>query len=386
MFFISRSVFMALYEDLRELQQHSFDRQSLVLSVYVNVDQSDAANLNRGFETAAEDSIRQAVEAGADGQRFEEERKRFMHFLRGYTPRGKLVVVFSDSKLGFWWQRDLQVQLPTSARWSPQPWVRPLLELLEENHSLGLVLLDKHRARILTLDASGLEQHAEITSDVPNKHQTTGTDHIWSQSQMERDHVKHIKWHLRRVAEELGALVDRLKITRLITGGPVEATSLFVDELPKRLQQIVVDTIAVPVDVNADKLISELRRIQGEVEHEEEVKIVESLITSARKGGGAVLGISETLNAVQERRVYMLVVDKNYRAEGSQCRSCGMLLADRLDRCSFCGGDLEPVRDLINRASRKVLDDRGKVQMVSGRAGEKLSGNERIGAVLRSST
>src|SRR4029077_12287552 len=125
------------------------------------------------------------------------------------------------------------------------PWVRPLLELLEAKDRLGVVLMDKQRARIITLDADGIEQRADIASDVRGRHHTTGRDHIWSQAQMDRDHVKHIKWHARRVADELAVIVDRLKLTRLMIGGPVEATSLFIAELPKRLQHMIVGTISV---------------------------------------------------------------------------------------------------------------------------------------------
>jgi hypothetical protein len=59
-----------------------------------------------------------------------------------------------------------------------------------------------------------------------------------------------------------------------------------------------------------------------------------------------------------------------------------MLGADGPERCSFCGGKVEPAPDLINRASHRVIEQAGKVQIVSGHAAEKLAANG-IGAVLR---
>jgi len=119
--------------------------------------------------------------------------------------------------------------------------------VVEEHDRLGVVLIDKQHARILAVDAAGMEQQAEILSDVPNKHATTGTDHIWSQGQMDRDHTNHVQSHAKRVADELAAVIDRMKLNRIVIGGPVEATSIFTGTLPKRIQQIIIGTITAPV-------------------------------------------------------------------------------------------------------------------------------------------
>src|SRR5205085_7750990 len=160
----------------------------------------------------------------------------------------------------------------------------------------------KQRARVLTVDASGMEQHAEVLSDVPNKHATTGTDHIMSQTQMQRDHTEHIRAHVHRVIDELTNVVDRLNLARVVIGGPVEATSTLANELPKRLQQMVIGTIGVPLDANYERLSNELRKVQQQSEGEDEARMVESLITAAMKGDRGVIGIGETLSAIQQQR------------------------------------------------------------------------------------
>lgn len=377
---------MISYQDIRQLQQLPSGPEASILSLYVNVDQSNAANLNRGFETEVESLFRKMPDGHSAPENnrleFEAECRKVLEFLSEYTPKGKALVIFSDSSRDLWWQRDLQVSLPTGARWSAKPWVRPLLEVIEDHDRFGVVLIDKHHARILTVDASGVHQQLEVLSDVPNKHATTGTDHIFSQGQMERDHTNHLKAHARRVAEELAALVDRMKLARVVIGGPVEATSMFTSELPKRIEQMMIGTISAPVDATGERLESELREIQRKAEHEDEVKIVDSMITAAMKGDRAVLGISKTLAAIQEGRVYRLVVARDYRAEGRDCGACQVLVADGLERCSFCGGRLEPVPDLINRASHRVIEQGGRVQTVSGEAADRLA-TTGIGAVLR---
>ncbi|HWO01723.1 MAG TPA: hypothetical protein VNS63_20875 [Blastocatellia bacterium] len=377
---------MISYHDIRQLQQLQAGPEASILSLYVDVDQSNAVNLNRGFETHVESLFRKMAENHSPTEnhkfKFEVECRRVLGFLKEYTPKGKALVIFSESGRGFLWQRDLQVSLATGARWSPKPWLRPLLEVIEDHDRFGVVLIDKHHARILTVDASGVQQQFEASSDVPNRHATTGTDHIMSQAQMDRDHTNHLKAHARRVAEEMTAIVDRMKLARLVIGGPVEATSTFTSELPKRLEQMIIGTIGAPVDANGERLLIELRQIQQKAEQEDETKIVDSMITGAMKGDRAVLGISDTLAAIQEGRVYRLVVARDFRVEGKECEACGVLVANGLERCSFCGGELEAAPDLINRASHRVIEQAGKVQIVSGQAADRL-GAHGIGAVLR---
>ena len=377
---------MISHEDLSQLHSYSSGPESLILSLYVNIDQSDAANLNRGFETRVESLFRQAAENHnsheGSRERFDAECQRVRDFLQEYVPKGKALVLFSDSKRDFWWQRDLQVELPTCVRWSPELWVRPLLEVIEEHDRFAVVLIDKHHARILTFDAGGLEQQTEVVSDVPNKHATTGTDHIWSQGQMDRDHLNHVQSHARRVTDELAMVIDRMKLKRIVIGGPVEATSVFTSGLPKRLQQMIIGTISAPVDANRDRIIAEMRSVQANTEHEDETKMVDSMITAAMKGDRAVIGVSDTLGAIQEGRVYRLVVARDFRAEGKECVACHVLVADGKENCPFCAGKLEAAPDLINRASHRVLDMGGTIQHVSGEAATRLA-QAGIGAVLR---
>jgi peptide subunit release factor 1 (eRF1) len=99
-------------------------------------------------------------------------------------------------------------------------------------------------------------------------------------------------------------------------------------------------------------------------------------------GERAVLGVPETLNAIEEGRVYKMVIARDFRVAGKECSSCHVLVSNGDEKCAFCGSRLEAAPDLINRASRRVIDKGGKVQLISGDAAAKL-GEAGVGAVLR---
>src|SRR5436853_4932339 len=102
-----RRMGMSSYDDIRQLQQYPSGPDSCILSLYVNIDQSDAANLNRGFITQIENLCRQMADDASTShrERFNEECKRALAFLNDYSARGKGLVIFSDSQQDFWWQR-----------------------------------------------------------------------------------------------------------------------------------------------------------------------------------------------------------------------------------------------------------------------------------------
>ena len=145
---------------------------------------------------------------------------------------------------------------------------------------------------------------------------------------------------------------------------------------------MIIGTISVPVEASTDRLIAELKSVQERTEQEDESRLVESLITSAMKGDRAVLGVRDTLNAIQEGRVYKIVVAADFRIGGKECSSCHVLTSEGSYTCAFCGGKLEEAPDLINRASRRVLDLGGRVQLISGEPAMKIS-EAGVGAVLR---
>ena len=45
--------------------------------------------------------------------RFQGECDLVLQFLKEYTPKGRGLVIFSDSLHDFWWQRELQVEVST---------------------------------------------------------------------------------------------------------------------------------------------------------------------------------------------------------------------------------------------------------------------------------
>ena len=113
-----------------------------------------------------------------------------------------------------------------------------------------------------------------------------------------------------------------------------------------------------------DEVKKKAFEIGQQAERQREMRLVESMITSAAKGAEGVVRLDETLSAVHEGRVQTLIVQEGYRAGGFQCQGCGYITTQALDACPFCGKSFAQIQDAVEMAVRKVMKDGGDVEIV----------------------
>ena len=112
-------------------------------------------------------------------------------------------------------------------------------------------------------------------------------------------------------------------------------------------------------------------------------EVIARLNDSISSGKG-VWGLAETLQAVLEKRVLVLVVHDQYRAPGSECPRCRLLLTVQEGTCPSCGGRLEPVEDVVDAALERAVTQEAELELVRSPVAQRmLPEREPIGAVLR---
>ena len=377
---------MITNRNLRELIDRDPRPGSPTLSIYVNIDQSDAANLNRKFEVVLFNMLRE-VEATLDGtlQRdFHEDAILIQHFIEGYRPRAKGLAIFSDSSEDFFWAYELHVPVKTEARWSEMPYLRPLLEMMDEHERYGVILTDRSQTRLFSIFLGEIEEYHEALAEANvTRSKTSGRDHIRSQVRNHRRADARALGHLKEVAELMGAVAGRLEFDRLVLAGSVEATNEVYRQLSKSLQEKVIGTIALPLDASEHQVLEETLKLSTSSERTGEIAIVKHLIQAAQKQKQATIGLDNTIAAVQAGRVRQLVYAEGWTPSGSRCSNCSSLMLDGEDVCTYCGAGLHAVKDLLARAARRVVAMGGDVEQVRGDAATYLREAGGIGAFLR---
>lgn len=374
--------------DLHELLSLPPDTESPVLSLYLDVDQQRAINLNRGFESVLRNLIRQIEQGLGNNSRLKEflgDARLAGSFVSDYQPAGKSLVLFCDASKGFTWHRSLNISLDSIAHWSPRVYLRPVVEARDEFERCGVILTDRTRARLFTVYMGSIEEHHEAFAEAETrKVDASGMDQMYSQMNFQRKADEHVRWHLKRVGEMADRMVEAKRFSRLILGGTQEVTSELRNLLSERLKNCLVGTVTLPIDAGTADILRETVTLEAAAEREEEDLLVQRLLTAAAKEKQAVVGLSKVLAALNLSRVRHLVYSDGFKASGAECRECGGLFESYTKKCRDCEGLQIESSDLLNAGIGRVLREGGEVeQLKSSAAVNFLKKAQGIGAYLR---
>ena len=360
--------------------------ESPVLSVYLDVDQSKASNLNRNFQSALKDLLR-SVEArleGAQLKHFAADAARVQDHVSGFEPSGKGLILFADVSENFFWSREVQVPVRNNARWSDTPYVNPLLALLDDYERYGVVLVDRERGRLFTVFMGEIAEHEDFLASLPVRRiKSPGTDQMFSERRFQNKAATHAHLHLKRVAESLDKLVDQYGFDRILIAGPVEPTGELHRLLSKRVRGRVVERLSLPVTASAHRVLEEVLRVGENLERKMEEQIVQDLIDGDDKHHPFTLGLDRTVHALCEERIWRMIYANGFTPSGGQCMQCGMLFATPDGTCEYCGAAVARIDDLMERMVKRALEQDSLLEEVAGNAATRLQQAGGIGAILR---
>jgi peptide subunit release factor 1 (eRF1) len=108
---------------------------------------------------------------------------------------------------------------------------------------------------------------------------------------------------------------------------------------------------------------------------------VERLVTTAAKGGDAVIGLADTFYTLHQGRAHTLVVERGYEASGFACSECEYVSPEPIEKCPFCGGKPRKIESAVNRIIRRALQAGTRVEVIADSPALTRAGH--IGAILR---
>jgi len=358
-------------------------QRTYTLTMYLDIDQNNQSNRRGGFVVQAEALLKGLKAQQARSDRLDTACKQALSLVRNMRPRGKaaLIVVHPETKL-----RELvQIELPfpTSVHWRRGAFLRPVVEAMDEHERYGVVLTDNQRARLFTVVMGELTEHEDLFSETGQRTRSLGADQMRSQKRRDQRHKEEVASHAKRVIDALHDLALRQPFDRLIVGGTPKATSQLVRLLPTRLRGKVVDTVSVRVGGSQKEILNKILAVQERMERGREKEIVRGVLAELHDRGKAVAGFAAVLDAVNQGRVWTLVYGKNFNAKGGECGACSAYSPHAKGPCVYCGEDVHPLPQCVDRISQSVLEMGGRVEVVDGDARKKLDKPGGIAAMLR---
>ena len=345
-----------------------------VLSVYLNVNPVHPDNQGQAYLFRFKDALKQLGAPMALAERIRQlaELERVEY---------RTLVVFAAPD-GLFEAYRLQVDVPDAFRWG-EPYVTPLVLILEEYRPYGVALLDAEKVRFLVTSLGKIEEAAAAQVN-PWAGETSITrtagwqDVSTSPSRpalrggaVTDDFADRVGAHMHHFYKEAGETVRRLAfqegIGRLILAGPHNRVAEFRYALPHELQNRVVAEAHIPTNASEGEILKRLEDARLQAEHEREA----DLLAEAREHG--VRGLRETLLALQEEnRVYYLLVPWELEGEVRWCDNERLTIQDvTQEKCPYCGHETR-LRPLVEALIELAAARGARIEFIRGENAESL--------------
>ncbi|MBI4927950.1 MAG: hypothetical protein HY835_09300 [Anaerolineae bacterium] len=364
---------MITENDLRELVE--FNASAPVLSLYLGTDPSEGntdAHKLRARSMIKDINLPQDVEAI----------NRYLDHEYNWSGRG--VAIFSCAPEGFFRAFPTGVPVRSAVHISDRPSVKILTELLDNYGGYGVALVDKQGARLFHFHLGSLMEQEGVVGEEVKHTKQGGSSSVHGQrggvAGMKHSVEEQVVRNMRESAEFAVRFFESKHIRRILVGGTDENVKQFLGSLPKAWQSLVMGTFAISLTANHAEVQARALEVGKQAELRKEDSIVEQVITGAAKLSGAVVGLDDTLAAVNEGRVQTLVIPEGFRKVGYRAREDGHLLV-KPPLEGAAAEEYEKVFDVVDLAVNKVMRQGGDVEVIKANEAFEKAGN--IGAVLR---
>lgn len=267
------------------------------------------------------------------------------HDLRGNGSHAK--AVFACSAQNFWREFDLPAQLSATQLFVDRHFhLKPLARLLGAFPSLGIVLVDRHRARLFDLRLGELTEHEGFFHPLSRRGRGDGFAG-YDGGHAERRVADEARQHFKHVAEFLKDALDKGIFEKWILGCPDTHWPQFEAQLHPYVSQRLLGRFSAAdvAHIGREEIGSEAERILADSQNQLCGQAVRETIDQARSNGRGVTGLRRVLRALEMGEVQTLLLGENYSAQAVECAGCGHLDAHLVHSCPSCG-----------RATRSVVD------------------------------
>jgi peptide subunit release factor 1 (eRF1) len=211
-----------------------------------------------------------------------------------------------------------------------------------------------------------IEERIEIVDWVPGRTAAGG----WSQAGYARHREYHVHRHLHRVIDELWHRQHDRRLGRLLIGGPPEVLAALRAILPQSISRSIEGEFAGESFAGDTAILERVADVALQAERNHETQLVDRLLEASPNH--RVLGWDDTLSALVEGRVHVLMIARGRTASGYACPDGHVILIERTETCPFCREPVWPVSDLGSWAVGRALSTGASVEFLGASAGDRL--------------
>ncbi len=342
---------MITREQVRELAQFE-DQRACALSFYFQPAQPrNKAHKEESILT--KDLAREALRTLDNNGKCESARADLDRILRlsqnllGVRGNGTHAkAVFACSAQNFWREYDLPAQLSSTQLLVDRHFhLKPLAHLLGAFPCLGIVLVDRHRARLFDLRLGELTEREGFFHPLTRRGRSDGFAG-YDAGHAERRVADEARHHFKFIAEVIKEALDKGLFENWILGCQDTHWPQFEPQLHSYVAQKLLGRFSAEVaHVSREEIRSHAEGIFARSQLQRCRDTVSDVISQARGNGRGATGLRRVLRSLERGEVQTLLIGENYTAQAVECAGCGHLDAHLVSFCPVCG-----------RETRKVVD------------------------------
>lgn len=289
-----------------------------------------------GDAFATDDAARRIFEQNITGIR------KALSSRRAASAKG--MAVFASAQRDFIQAFTIGVPVVNRLVVNEEPYVMPLLEVLNRQRRYLVVHTDTHRGRLYTAVPGATTLIEEIDEDVPKRQRSTGE--LWGTQQAtiarhRRDHVLH---YFKELAREVERTWPEERYDGIVLLGEHEVLEAFRKELPESLARRIVGEAPhawVGRQPSLDDRIDAIRI--AHVRHDDQ-RALDEIKRRSMENHQIAAGPQAVIDAIRHDQVGVtgtVVMEPDRGAPGWRCTGCGSLFASAQTQCPLCSSPCE---------------------------------------------
>jgi peptide subunit release factor 1 (eRF1) len=298
----------ALRDQLERLASYT-PQHVPVVSLYLSLmpDQHGRDNYDAFVRKAFAERVKAFKENSAERASLERDIERINQYLSEEVNRSSNgLALFASSGAGEFFEA-VQLDAPLEDHWlfvGSVPHLYPLAKVIDQYPRYASVILDTNRARIFVFGLGSVERREQVTGEKTNRTSMGG----WSQARYQRHNDNVHMSHVKEVVEILDRIVTADNIDHIIVAGDDVVVPLLKEQLPKHLQEKLVDVLSLQRNAGEDEIIEATLAVLRQKDADTDAERVQELIGAWQSGGLGVMGADSTLRALQMGQVDELLI------------------------------------------------------------------------------
>ncbi len=336
-------------EQIRELAEFQ-DEKACAVSFYFQ----PAAPRNKAHKEdtiLVKDLVREALRAVDNKDRKDSTRVdldrilRLSAELRSNGTHGK--AVFACASQNLWREYDLPANLPSTQLFLDRHFhLKPIAHLFGASPLLGVVLVDRHRARIFDLRLGELTECKDLFQSLSRKGRSDGYAG-YDGGHAQRRAEDETRQHFKHVAGSLKDLLERGVFEKWILACPDSHRALLESQLHSYVSQALIGRFHADLaHATRDEIRTHAEDIVECWQSDRRRELVSQALEQARGNGRGVTGLRRVLRSLELGEVQTLMIGENLQAHAVECSGCGHIDAHLVGFCPVCGRATQEVVDV----------------------------------------